>query len=411
MSETPVVPESFDVSDVDLTSIDGVLSTTRSVRLRLDLEREVDNRTILDCIDLAEQGPTGGNQSSRRWLVIRDPEMKAKMQQLYWDAAGQWMVQARGKVEGRTDRQSRVMRSAAHLAENLDKVPAIVIPTIWGVHDDSGKPGLFDSVIQNAWSFALAARARGLGTAYVTAILQKHHDMQEIFGIPDGITPIVMLPVAWTTGGDFRSIPRRPAGEITYFDGWGRTYEQRDETQGRHIAEGPGAVFETEVDAPPDVLWKYISDITISGQFSQENVGAEWTDGHTEPSLGARFIGTNQHKAIGEWQTTSTITEFEPNVRFGWAVGDDAETAAARWRFEIDALHGRRCRLRQSVRLGPGPSGLTPAIEAMPDKEAMIIHRRQDEHLANMQRCIEGIKDLAEAEYTRESSGTGPGLS
>ena len=114
MTETPAVPSSYAVSDIDLTSIDGVLSTTRSVRLRLDLEREVDNRTILDCIDLAEQGPTGGNQSSRRWLVIRDPETKAKVQEFYFDAAGRWMVEARDKVEGRSDRQARVDEAVEH---------------------------------------------------------------------------------------------------------------------------------------------------------------------------------------------------------------------------------------------------------------------------------------------------------
>ena len=87
------------------------------------------------------------------------------------------------------------------------------------------------------------------------------------------------------------------------------------------------------------------------------------------------------------------MVEYE---RFGWAVGDDEETAAARWRWEIDELHGHRCRLRHTVRLGPGPSGLTPAIEAMPDKEVLIVDRRQQEHLANMQRCVEGVKALAE---------------
>lgn len=397
MTDTPAVPETYDVRSIDLSSIDGVLSTTRSVRLRLDLERAVDNRTILDCIDLAEQGPTGGNQSSRRWIVIRDPAVKAKIQELYYESAGRWMVEARDKVEGRGDRQARVMRSAAHLAERLADVPAIVIPTIWGIHDDSKKPGLFDSVIQNAWSFCLAARARGLGTAYVTAILHKHDELAELIGIPDGVTPIVMLPCAWTTGADFKSIPRRSAGEITYFDHWGHTYEVRDETGSRNIAEGPGVVYETEVDAPAEVVWKYVSDIGISGRFSNENVGAEWIDGFETPALGARFIGTNQHAAIGEWQTTSTITEFEPEVRLGWAVGDGEDDAAARWRFEIDALHGKRCRLRQTVRLGPGPSGLTPAIEAMPDKEPRIIQRRQAEHLANMQLCVDGIKALAEA--------------
>lgn len=401
MSETPAVPTSYDVDGVDLPSIDGVLSTTRSVRLRLDFEREVDNRTILDCIDVAEQGPTGGNQSSRRWLVVRDPDRKARLQELYYESAGKWMVSAREKLAGQTHRQARVMRSAAHLAENLAQVPAIVIPTIWGVHDNSGKPGLFDSVIQNAWSFCLAARARGLGTAYVTAILNQEDALREEYGVPEGVTSIVMLPVAWTKGTEFKSIPRRPAAEITYFDHWGRTYEERDETQERHMAEGPGAVYETEVDAPASVVWDLISDITVSSRFSEEHVKSEWAEGWSAPELGARFIGTNQHKAIGEWQTTSTITELEPNVRFGWAVGDDEASAAARWRFEIDELHGRRCRLRETVRLGPGPSGLTPAIEAMPDKEPLIISRRQEEHLANMKRCVDGIKALAEAAYER----------
>ena len=80
------IPQRYDVADTDLASIDGVLSTTRSVRLRLDLDRHVDNETILDCIDLAEQGPGGGNQSSRRWLVIRDPKVKAKLAELYYEA-------------------------------------------------------------------------------------------------------------------------------------------------------------------------------------------------------------------------------------------------------------------------------------------------------------------------------------
>jgi hypothetical protein len=85
-------------------------------------------------------------------------------------------------------------------------------------------------------------------------------------------------------------------------------------------------------------------------------------------------------------------------VVFGWAVGDSEDTGAARWRYEIDMLHGQRCRLRHTVRLGPGPSGLTPAIEAMPDKETKIISRRQQEHLANIQRCVEGVKALAESQ-------------
>ncbi len=393
---TEHVPARYDVETVDLASVDGVLSTTRSVRLRLDLDRPVPNDLLLDCIDIAEQGPGGGNQSSRRWLIIRDKAQKEALSDLYWEGAGKWMVSARDKLAGTEHRNTRVMRSAAHLAEHLTEVPALVIPCIWGVHDDSKKPGLFDSVVQSAWSFCLAARARGLATAWTTAILNHDAEIREILEIPEGVTPIALLPVAYSTGGDFASVPRRSAEEVSYFDKWGRTYEDRDDQSPRSIAERPGATVEIDIDAPPDKVWSLISDISVSAQFSEEFQGAEWVEGHHGPAVGAQFVGTNRHPAIGEWQTTSTITEFVENEQFGWAVGEDEETAAARWRWEIDELHGHRCRLRHTVRLGPGPSGLTPAIEAMPDKEALIVDRRQQEHLANMWRCVEGVKALAE---------------
>ena len=191
-------------------------------------------------------------------------------------------------------------------------------------------------------------------------------------------------------------MPRRLAEEVTYFDNWGHTWEFRDDDQTRSITEGPGVTVEVDVDAPPERVWSLVSDISIAAQFSEEFQGAVWAESFDTPELGAQFIGTNQHPKIGEWQTTSTITELVENERFGWAVGTDEVSAAARWRWEIDELHGHRCRLRHTVRLGPGPSGLTPAIEAMPDKETLIITRRQEEHLANMKRCVNGIKALAE---------------
>ena len=122
------IPARYDVENVDLASIDGVLSTTRSVRLRLDLDRSVPNELLLECIDVAEQGPGGGNQSSRRWLIVRDPDQKQRLSELYWESAGKWMVSARDKLAGTDHRNASVMRSAAHLAENLERVPALVVP-------------------------------------------------------------------------------------------------------------------------------------------------------------------------------------------------------------------------------------------------------------------------------------------
>lgn len=393
----PHVPARYDTADVDLASIDGVLSTTRSVRLRLDLEREIPHDLIEDCIDVAEQGPGGGNQASRRWLLIRDPARRQAIGDMYSSIVGSFMQRGRDATAGTGHPMEQVMKSAAHLSEHLADVPVIVIPCVWGTHDNSGKPGLFDSVLQSAWSFCLAARARGLATAWTTAILNKEDELRELLGIPDGVTPIALLPLAWAKGTEFGAVPRRRANEIAYVDGWGRTWEDRgDESDARTMGECPGATVEMDIDASPERLWEIVSDINTGAAFSEEFVRAQWAPGHDGPAPGAKFIGHNQHPALGEWQMDLTVTECEPNVLFGWATGDSDDTAGARWRYEIDHLHGQRSRLRHTVRLGPGPSGLTAAVESMPDKEPRIISRRQSEHLANMARCVEGIKALAE---------------
>jgi len=324
------IPARYDVENVDLASVDGVLSTTRSVRLRLDLDRTVPNELILECIDVAEQGPGGGNQSSRRWLIVRDPDQKKRLSELYWESAGKWMVSARDKLAGTDHRNTSVMRSAAHLAENLEKVPALVIPCIWGIHDDSKKPGLFDSVVQSAWSFCLAARARGLATAWTTAILNNDEEIREVLGIPEGVTPIALLPVAFSSGGDFASISRRLAEEVTYFDNWGHTWEQRDDDADRAMGEGPGVTVEVDIDASPAKVWSLLTDISIGAKFSEEFQGAVWVEPSDVPAIGAQFVGTNKHPKIGEWQTTSTITELIENELLGWAVGDDEDTDARR---------------------------------------------------------------------------------
>src|SRR5688572_31320555 len=191
-----------------ITLVDDVLATTRAVRRRLDLERPVDNQLLLDCIDLAEQAPTGGNLGSRRWLIVRDQAVKDQLGELYAQTALPFMSAAAERLRGTGHPQERVMASAEHLALHLAEVPAIVIPTIIGRHDGHGRPGLFDSVIQAAWSFCLALRARGLGTTWVTAVLEHEAPVKELLGIPDHMTEILLLPVAWTKGTDFGRAPR-----------------------------------------------------------------------------------------------------------------------------------------------------------------------------------------------------------
>ena len=379
---------------LDIGSVDEALSTTRSVRRRLDLERPVGQQIILDCIDIAEQAPSGGNQGSRRWIVVRDQTLKDKLAEIYMASAGRWMIEARDNIAGSGHPQEKVMASAAHLAEHLAEVPVIVIPTIIGVHDGSGRPGLFDSVIQSVWSFCVALRARGLGTAWTTAILSREQDVAELLGIPEAMTQIAMIPVAWTKGTDFKLAPRYPAREITYFDGFARTWE-RGPSDPPCLADGPGTIVEIDIKAPTAVLWPFVSDINFGASFSKEFLGARWADGFDGPALGAQFIGSNTHPAIGTWEVPCFVDRYEVKREFGW-VTSDPQNPGAQWRFELASIAGAS-RLRFRLILGPGPSGISAAITQMPDKEPRILGRRVDEHRRNMAKVVAGIKAAAEA--------------
>lgn len=160
------------------------------------------------------------------------------------------------------------------------------------------------------------------------------------------------------------------------------------------IADCPTAETDVYVAAPPEQLWPLVTEIMTPSKFGTELQEAVWLDPGSGPCLGARFKGRNLHPARGEWETTSTIVEFEPGRRFGWAVGDpDAPSAV--WRLEM-APEGSGTRLRYWAQMGPGPSGMTAVIEKMPDKEEKIIARRLAEWETNMGATVKGIKDMAE---------------
>jgi hypothetical protein len=152
-------------------------------------------------------------------------------------------------------------------------------------------------------------------------------------------------------------------------------------------ADGPTVEVEVLVAAPPSVVWSLVSDVTTPVQFSAELQEVRWIDDR-------RFTGRSSHAAAGTWETTCTVVAREPGRVFGWAVGDPAHPSAS-WRFTLEPAAAGTL-LRQWMRMGPAPSGLTPAILAHPDKEERIVARRLAEHRANMQRTVEGIKQLAE---------------
>ena len=377
----------------DLEQTDALLNTTRAVRKRLDFERHVPDELILRCIELAEQAPSGGDISSRRWLVVRDQEIKKQLADLYRAAGGSSIIETAEQRSGSDHPKQKVLESAAHLAANLDRVPALVLATVWGVHDGSGKPGLFDSVIQAAWSFCLALRSRGLGSTWTTMHLGKSKEIAELLGIPEGVSQVVLLPVAWTIGTDFKPATRRPVSEIVWFDRWGYTKEQSGEVDSL-IAAGPGVTVEIDIAAPPERVWEFTSDINISARFSKEFQGADWIDSDG-PKEGALFQGRNRRTDVNrEWETRSWVVECDaPNV-FAWNVNDRDEPSA-KWRFELEKIPGGT-RLRQRFILGQRLSATGTAMVENPEQAEQILASRQEQHRGNMMLNLRGIKELAE---------------
>ncbi|MDI2124959.1 SRPBCC family protein [Yinghuangia seranimata] len=170
------------------------------------------------------------------------------------------------------------------------------------------------------------------------------------------------------------------------------------EWTGQRYADGPTVAVDTYVDAPCDRVWALVADIHLMPELSGELVAVEWLDGATGPALGHRFVGHSRHEAFGEWQTTSYVVEYEPVRRFTWAVMDP-ENPTATWRFTLRP-EGAGTVLEQWMRMGPGRSGLSVAIDRMPEKEQKIVFVRMREFEAAITANLAAIKARAEAART-----------
>ncbi|MGK5553478.1 SRPBCC family protein [Actinomadura kijaniata] len=167
------------------------------------------------------------------------------------------------------------------------------------------------------------------------------------------------------------------------------------EWTGARYADGPTAEVETWIDAPPERVWPVVTDVGAMAELSEEVQEVAWLDEGDGPALGRRFTGRNRHAAIGEWTTTSHVVECEEPRVFAWAV-EDPDNPSATWRFTLEPRDGGTL-LRQWVRIGPGPSGLTLVINARPDREQKIVFVRMREHESAMTRTVAGIKARVEA--------------
>jgi nitroreductase len=206
---------------MDTATVDELLSTTRSVRKRLDLTRPVDRDVILECIQLAMQAPTASNTQDWRWLVITDADKRAAIADIYRSIGAEYLALA---AEDTSDPQTqRVYASAFSLTDTLGQVPVHVIPCLANRIDNSNMltaASAWASIIPAGWSFLLALRSRGLGSVWTTMHLAKEQEVAELLGIPATVTQAALFPVAYTIGTDFRPAARPPAETVTYWDTW-----------------------------------------------------------------------------------------------------------------------------------------------------------------------------------------------
>lgn len=207
---------------MDITSVDELLTTTPSVRKRLDLSRPVDRHVILECVRLAMQAPTASNAQDWRWVVVTDADKRAAIAEIYGSIGAEYLAHA-ATTEG--DAQTRrVYESALALTETLAHVPVHVIPCLEGRFDGSNHvaaASAWASIIPAGWSFLLALRSRGLGSVWTTMHLAKEREVGELLGIPATATQAALFPVAYTIGTDFRPATRPPPETITFWNTWG----------------------------------------------------------------------------------------------------------------------------------------------------------------------------------------------
>lgn len=166
------------------------------------------------------------------------------------------------------------------------------------------------------------------------------------------------------------------------------------EWTGARYADNPTVAVSMWIAAEPERVWRLVCDIALMPTLSAELQAVQWLDGADRPRVGAAFIGHNRHPAMGEWTTRSQIIACTEPREFAWTVGDPADPTAS-WAFQL-APHGNGTTLTYTAQLGPGRSGLSAAIEAMPEKEQKIIFVRLREFEAALTATLAGIKGLAE---------------
>jgi nitroreductase len=204
--------------DLDLDTVDRLLTTTRAVRKRLDLSRPVPAEVITECVRLATQAPTADNLQSWRWVAVADESRRRAIAEVYRTAIAAYAEQFRATLATAEAAERRRLDSAMYLIDHLHEVPVHVLA--YGLEvEGQPPPALYGSIYPAVWSFQLALRSRGLGTAPI--FVWSEAEVAAVVGAPANARLAALLPVAYYTGETFKPAPRRPVEEVLFWERWG----------------------------------------------------------------------------------------------------------------------------------------------------------------------------------------------
>jgi nitroreductase len=205
---------------------DELLTTTRTVRRRLELSKPVSMENVKECLEIALQAPNGGDRQEWRWIVVTDHGLRLEIGKIYRRCFESRINRVRARTDEDSEPAARLVRSGTYLAENMAHVPVHVIPCL-----DVGDRGLpttnqasvWASLLPAVWSYMLAARSRGLGTAWTTAHLDAESEVADLLDLPPGLRQAALVPTAHTVGSAFSPAKRAPVESVLHVNGWNRT--------------------------------------------------------------------------------------------------------------------------------------------------------------------------------------------
>ena len=279
------------MSQLDRATVDALLTTTRSVRRRLDRSRPVDLALVDECLEIALQAPNGSGREPWRFIVVSDPAVRARLGEVYARSSGEYLASLRA-ADPDLDETTPTMVSSRTLWDHLGEVPVHVVPCVqlepWHLTSPQRayvEPSVWGSIFPAVWSFQLAARSRGLGTCMVTSLLKYDADVREILGVPDDVAIAGLIVVAHVEG-TFSPARRRPLDEVRRRDHLGHdggtADADRELAATEHLSDGPPLGLTLDPHGAPDTEGVLAVDPAMADSSAESHLdldrptGGDW---------------------------------------------------------------------------------------------------------------------------------------